>query len=163
MATFFIFFWTLISGKSPASTTLQNAGKALHQTPCLHGNSKRMEWRKEKANAKGTGKNQRSCENFDFKKVGHSRGPLEQSYYWGAVWLIDNPFEKNVDKHIYIYIWCTYSVTNIDFYARWIRGLGFCWILLFLALSLLVERPDSAAQPWSTHFQEFYTICPSWR
>ena len=28
------------------------------------------------------------------KKVGHNRGPLEQSYYWGSGWLMDYPLEK---------------------------------------------------------------------
>ena len=30
------------------------------------------------------------------KKVGHNRGSLEQSYYWGSGWLMDYFLEKSV-------------------------------------------------------------------
>ena len=28
------------------------------------------------------------------KKVGHNRGPPEQSYYWGSRWLMDYPLKN---------------------------------------------------------------------
>ena len=37
----------------------------------------------------------KTCENVHLRKrVGHNRGSLEQSYYWGSGWLMDYFLEK---------------------------------------------------------------------
>ena len=53
-------------------------------------------WKEETKEAKPKRKGMNKKENMTIwaKKVGHNRGPPEQSYYWGSRWLMDYPLEK---------------------------------------------------------------------
>ena len=46
------------------------------------------------AKAKRKGMDKKENMTIWAKKVGHNRGPPEQSYYWGSRWLMDYPIEK---------------------------------------------------------------------
>ena len=46
------------------------------------------------AKAKRKGMDKKENMTIWAKKVGHNRGPPEQSYYWGSRWLMDYPLEK---------------------------------------------------------------------